>query len=60
MGDASYDDADVWGENAPVEDAWDEPPADGDAFPIEGHMVIALPPLAAQAGHHRRRNPVRR
>lgn len=34
-GDASYDDADVWGENAPVEDAWDEPPADGDAFHVE-------------------------
>lgn len=33
--DASYDDADMWGENDPVEDTWDEPPADGDAFPAE-------------------------
>ena len=33
--DASYDDADMWGENAPVEDTWDEPPTDGDAFPAE-------------------------
>lgn len=34
-GDASYGDADMWGENAPVEDTWDEPPADGDAFHVE-------------------------
>lgn len=33
--DASYDDADVWGENAPVEGTWDEPPTDGDAFHVE-------------------------
>ena len=33
--DASYDDADMWGENAPVEDTWDEPHTDGDAFPAE-------------------------
>ena len=32
---ASHNDADMWGENAPVEDTWDEPHADGDAFPIE-------------------------
>lgn len=34
-GDASYGDADMCGENAPVEDTWDEPPADGDAFHVE-------------------------
>lgn len=33
--DAPYDDADMWGENDPVEDTWDEPPADGDAFHVE-------------------------
>lgn len=41
--DASYDDADMWGENAPVEDDWDEPPADGDAFPIEGEPAESAP-----------------
>lgn len=34
-GDAPYGDADMWGENAPVEDTWGEPPADGDAFHVE-------------------------
>lgn len=34
-GDASQDDTGMWGENDHVEDAWDEPPADGDAFPAE-------------------------
>lgn len=41
--DASYDDADMWGENAPVEDTWDEPPADGDAFLIEGEPAESAP-----------------
>ena len=49
-GDASYDDADVWGENAPVEDAWDEPPADGDAFPIEGAHGDSTPALGGASG----------
>lgn len=35
--DESYvDDTDTWRESVHVEDAWDEPPADGDAFPAEG------------------------
>ena len=42
-GDASYDDADMWDENDPVEDTWDEPPADGDAFPIEGEPAESAP-----------------
>lgn len=34
--DGPYDgDADPWGENVPVEDTWDKPTADGDAFHIE-------------------------
>lgn len=33
--DASYDDADTWSESVHVEDAWDEPPADGGAFHVE-------------------------
>lgn len=41
--DASYDEADMWGESAPVEDDWDEPPADGDAFPIEGEPAESAP-----------------
>lgn len=41
--DASYDEADMWGESAPVEDDWDEPPADGDTFPIEGEPVESAP-----------------
>lgn len=41
--DASYDDADMRGESAPVEDDWDEPPADGDAFPIEGEPAESAP-----------------
>lgn len=49
-GDASYDDADVWGENAPVEDAWGEPPADGDAFPIEGAHGDSTPALGGASG----------
>lgn len=41
--DASYDEADMWDESAPVEDDWDEPPADGDAFPIEGEPAESAP-----------------
>lgn len=41
--DASYDEADMWGESAPVGDDWDEPPADGDAFPIEGEPAESAP-----------------
>ena len=42
-GDASYGDADMWGENVPVEDGWDEPPADGDAFHVEGTPSESAP-----------------
>lgn len=49
-GDASYGDADMWGENAPVEDTWDEPPADGDAFPIEGAHGDSTPALGGASG----------
>lgn len=41
--DASYDDAYTRGENVPVEDGWDEPPADGDAFHVEGTPSESAP-----------------
>ena len=48
--DASYDDADMWGENAPVEDTWDEPPTDGDAFPAEEAPSETTPDLGDANG----------
>ena len=41
--DASYDDAYTRGENVPVEDGWDGPPADGDAFHVEGTPSESAP-----------------
>lgn len=38
-----YDDADAWADGAPVEDTWDEPAADGDAFPAEGEPGESAP-----------------
>ena len=41
--DASYDDAYTRGENVPVEGGWGEPPADGDAFHVEGTPSESAP-----------------
>lgn len=49
--DAPYDEADMWGEkSAPVEDAWDKPPADSDVFPIEGASGDNTPALGGANG----------
>lgn len=49
--DGPYDgDADPWGESAPVDDTWDEPPADSDAFPIEGAHGDSTPVLGGANG----------
>lgn len=49
--DESYvDDTDTWGDSAPVEDAWDEPPADDDAFPVDGEPSETAPTLGDASG----------
>lgn len=48
--DESYDDADMRGENAPVEDTWDEPPTDGDAFHVEEAPSETAPALSDANG----------
>ena len=49
--DESYDgDTDPWAEDAPVEDAWDEPPADDDAFPVDGEPSETTPTLGDANG----------
>lgn len=41
--DESYGDADTWAEDAPVDDTWSEPPADGDVFPVEEEPAESAP-----------------
>lgn len=41
--DESYGAADTWAEDAPVDDAWGEPPANGDAFPVDGEPSETAP-----------------
>lgn len=43
--DASYDDADTWGESAPVDDTLGEPPADDNAFHVDGEPSETTPDL---------------
>lgn len=48
--DVPQGDADAWAEDAPVEDAWDEPPADDDAFPVDGEPSETMPTLGDANG----------
>lgn len=43
--DASYDDADTWGESDPVDDTLGEPPADDNAFHVDGEPSETTPDL---------------
>ena len=49
--DGPYDgDTGPWAEDTPVEDAWDEPPADNDAFPVDGEPSETVPNLGDASG----------
>ena len=42
--DESYDgDADLWSESVPVDDTWDEPPADDNSFHVDGEPSETTP-----------------
>lgn len=48
--DMPYDDTDTWAEGAPVEGAWDEPPADDDVFSVDGEPSETMPTLGDASG----------
>lgn len=49
--DGPYDgDADPWGESAPVDDTWDEPPADDNSFHVDGEPSETAPALGDANG----------
>lgn len=49
--DGPYDgDTDLWGESTPVDDTWDEPPADDDAFSVDGAPSETAPTLGDASG----------
>ena len=49
--DESYDsDADLWSESAPVDDTWDEPPANDNSFHVDGELSETAPTLGDASG----------
>lgn len=49
--DGPYDgDTDLWDESTPVDDTWDEPPADDDAFHVDGEPSETTPTLGDANG----------
>ena len=49
--DGPYEgDADPWGESAPVDDTWDEPPADDNSFHVDGEPSETAPALGDANG----------
>lgn len=49
--DGPYDgDTDLWDESTPVDDTWDEPPADDDAFHVDGELSETAPTLGDASG----------